>query len=86
MNRRTENETEQQKAEQIQDNECKATDSAIPVGFRDYKDSVMGVTGILRVPTMCSRDILLQVKGHQLGRVHSDQMVLERIRPGRLVR
>jgi hypothetical protein len=37
----------------------------------------MRVAGILRVPTMCSRDILLQAKGDHLGQVHSDQMVLK---------
>jgi hypothetical protein len=31
-------------------------------------------------------DILHQAKGDHLGRVHSDQMVLETIRRGRLVR
>jgi hypothetical protein len=31
---------------------------------------------------MYSRDILLQAKGDHLGRVHSDQMVLEMIRGG----
>ncbi len=31
------------------------------------------------------RDILLQAKGDHLDRVHSDQMVLEMIRRGRLV-
>jgi hypothetical protein len=35
---------------------------------------------------MCSRDILLQAKGDHLGRVHSDQMVLEMIRKRRLSR
>jgi hypothetical protein len=60
--------------------------SAVPVRFRDYKDSVMRVAGILWVPTMPSRDILLQAKGDHLGRVHSDQMVLEMIRRGRQVR
>jgi hypothetical protein len=46
----------------------------------------MRVAGILLVPTMHSRDILLQAKGDHLDRVHSDQMVLEMIRRGRLVR
>ncbi len=46
----------------------------------------MRVAGILRVPTIRSRDILLQAKGDHLDRVHSDQMVLEMIRRGRLVR
>jgi hypothetical protein len=31
-------------------------------------------------------DILLQAKGDHLDQVHSDQMVLEMIRQGRLVR
>jgi hypothetical protein len=35
---------------------------------------------------MRSKDILLQAKGDHLGQVHSDQMVLEMIRRGRLVR
>ncbi len=43
----------------------------------------MRVAGILQVPTMHSRDILLQAKGDYLD---SDQMVLEMIRRGRLVR
>jgi hypothetical protein len=60
--------------------------SAVVVKFHDYKDSVMRVTGILRVPTMRSRDILLQANGDHLGKVHSDQMVLKMIRRGRLVR
>jgi hypothetical protein len=34
------------------------------------------------VPTMRSRDILLQAKGDHLDRVHSDQMVPEMIRQG----
>ncbi len=45
----------------------------------------MRVAVILRVPTMHSRDILLQAKGDHLDRVRSDQMVLEMIRRGRLV-
>ncbi len=45
----------------------------------------MRVAGILRVPTVRSRDIVLQAKGDHLGWVHSDQMVLEMIRQGRLV-
>jgi hypothetical protein len=59
--------------------------SAVLVEFYDYRDSVMRVAGILWVPTMHSRDILLQAKGDHLDRVHSDQMVLEMIRRGRLV-
>jgi hypothetical protein len=59
--------------------------SAVPVKFRDYKDSVMRVARILWVPTMRSRDILLQAKGDHLSQVHSDQMVLKMIRQGRLV-
>jgi hypothetical protein len=58
MNRRTENEQNKQKAEQIQDNEYEAQASALSVKVRDYKDSVMRADGILRVPTMCSKDIL----------------------------
>ncbi len=60
--------------------------SALPVKFHNYNDSVKRVAGRLRVPTMHSRDILLQDKGDHLGQVHSDQMVLEMIRCGRLVR
>jgi hypothetical protein len=37
--------------------------SAVPVKFCDYKDCVMTVAGILRVPTICSKDILLQARG-----------------------
>ncbi len=59
--------------------------NAVPVEFRDYKDSVMRVAGILWVPTMRSRDILLQAKRDLRGRVHSYQMFLEMIRWGRLV-
>ncbi len=55
------------------------------VEFYDYKDSVMRVAGILQVPTMHSKDILLQAKWGSSWRVHSDQMVLEMIRWGRLV-
>jgi hypothetical protein len=46
---------------------------------------VMRVAGRLWVPTMCSRDILLHVKGDHLDRVLSDQMALEMIRRGSLV-
>jgi hypothetical protein len=56
--------------------------SAVPVEFHNYNDSVTRVAGRLRVPIMCSRDILLQAKGDHLGRVNSDQMVLEMIRWG----
>jgi hypothetical protein len=58
--------------------------SAVLVKVHDYKDKVMRVAGIFRVPTMRSRDILLQPRGDYLGRVHSDQMVLEMIRQERL--
>jgi hypothetical protein len=37
--------------------------SAVLVKFHDYRDSVMRVAGMLRVPTMRSRDILLQARG-----------------------
>jgi hypothetical protein len=37
--------------------------SAVLVELQDYKDCVMRVARILRVPTMHSRDILLQAKG-----------------------
>jgi hypothetical protein len=60
--------------------------SAVSVGFCDYKDSVMRVARIIWVPTMSSKDILLQARGDHLGRVHPDQMVLEMIMRGRLVR
>jgi hypothetical protein len=39
----------------------------------------------LRVPVMYSRNILQQAKGDHLDQVHSDQIVLEMIRWGRLV-
>jgi hypothetical protein len=38
-----------------------------------------------RVPSMRSKDILLQAKGDHLGLVHSDQVVLKMIMWGRLV-
>jgi hypothetical protein len=60
--------------------------SAEPVKFYDYKDRVVRVARILWVPTMRSRDILLQATGDHLRQVHSDQMVLKMIRRGRLVR
>jgi hypothetical protein len=47
--------------------------------------SVIRAAGTLWVPTMHSRDILQQAKGYHLYLVHSDQMVLEIIRRGRLV-
>jgi hypothetical protein len=57
--------------------------STTPIVFHNYKDSVMRVAGILRVPTMCSRDILLQqAKKDHFYQVYSDQMVLEMIRVG----
>jgi hypothetical protein len=56
---------------------------ALLVRFHNYNDSVMRVARILRVPTMHSRDILLQAKRDHLDRVHSDQLFLERIRQGR---
>ncbi len=50
--------------------------SAVPVKFCDYKDSVMRVAGILWVPTMRSRDTLLQAKGDHLGlRSDGSQMI-----------
>ncbi len=60
--------------------------SAVPVIFHNYNDSATSVARRLQVPTMRSRDILLQAKGDHLDRVHSDQMVLKMIRQGRLVR
>jgi hypothetical protein len=59
--------------------------SAVLVKFCDYKNSVIRVAGILCVPTMRSRDILLQAKGDHPGRIHSDQMVLEMIIREKLV-
>jgi hypothetical protein len=56
--------------------------STVPVKFRDYKDSVMRVARILGVPTVRSS---FKPRGDHLGRVHSDQMVLEMIRRARLV-
>jgi hypothetical protein len=58
--------------------------SAVPVVFQNQKDSVMRVAGILWVPTMRSRDILLQANGDHLDQVHLYQMVLEMIRRGTL--
>jgi hypothetical protein len=58
--------------------------SAVPVVFQNHNESVMRAAGILRVPTMHSGDILQQAKGDHLGRVHSDHMILEMIRQGRL--
>ncbi len=60
--------------------------SAVPVESHTYNDSVTRVARRLQVPTMCSRDILLQANGYHLSRVQSDQMVLEMIRGVRLVR
>ncbi len=53
--------------------------SVLPVKFHNHKDSVMRAAGILRVPTMHSKDFLLQAKGDHLDQVHSDQVVLEMI-------
>ncbi len=60
--------------------------SAVPVEFHNCNDRVTKVAGKLQVPTMCSGDILLQARGDHLGQIHSDQMVIEMIRRGRLVR
>jgi hypothetical protein len=57
--------------------------NAASVEFHNYNNSVMRVARSLQVPTRHSKDILLQVKGDHLV---SDQMVLEMIRRGRLVR
>jgi hypothetical protein len=59
--------------------------SAVPVKFHNYNDNVTRVAGRFRVPTIRSKDILLQAKGDHLCRIHSDQMVLQMIRLGRLV-
>jgi hypothetical protein len=42
----------------------------------------MRVVGILQVPTMHSRDILLQANGDHLDRDYPDQMVIEMISRG----
>jgi hypothetical protein len=42
----------------------------------------MRVVGILQVPTMHSRDILLQAKGDHLDRDYPDHMVIEMISRG----
>jgi hypothetical protein len=60
--------------------------ASLPVEFHNDKDSVMTAARILWVLTMRSREILHHAKGDHLDRVHSDQMVLEMIRRGRLVR
>jgi hypothetical protein len=52
-----------QKAEWILITKTKQQASAVLVEFHDYKDSVMRVARILRVPTMHSRDIVLQARG-----------------------
>jgi hypothetical protein len=52
MNRRAENGTERTESRM----NTKQQASAVPVGFCDYKDSVMRVAGMLWVPTMHSRD------------------------------
>jgi hypothetical protein len=39
------------------------TSSAVPVEFHNYNNSVARVARISRVPTVFSRDILLQAKG-----------------------
>jgi hypothetical protein len=56
--------------------------SAVQVKFHNCNDSVMRVAKRLWVPTMGSKDILLQAKGDHHGQVHSDQMALEMIRRG----
>ncbi len=75
----------EQKTNEYRITNLKQQASAVPVRFHDYKDSVMSVAGILWVPTMPSREILLQAKGDHLGQVYSDQMVLQMKRRGRLV-
>ncbi len=60
--------------------------STLLVKFQNQKHNVERAAGIFWVPTMRSRDILQQDKGDHLDQVHSDQMVLEMIRWGRLVR
>ncbi len=57
--------------------------SAVLVKFHNYNERL---ARIWQVPTMRSRDILLQAKGDQLDQVRSDQVVLEMIRRGRLDR
>jgi hypothetical protein len=56
----------EQKAERILITNTKQRASAVLVKFYDYKDSVVREAGILRggrVPTMRSRDVLLQAQG-----------------------
>jgi hypothetical protein len=45
------------------DNKYETTGQYSTSGFHDYKHSVMKVAGILWVPTMRSKDILLQAMG-----------------------
>jgi hypothetical protein len=59
--------------------------SAVPVKFHNYNDGVTKVAGRSWVPTMHSRDNLLQAKVDHSDRVHSDQMVHKMIRQRRLV-
>jgi hypothetical protein len=78
---RTENETgTNRKQNEYRITNTKQQASAVPFKFCYYKDSVMRVARILWVPSVRSRDILLRAKGDHLGRVYSDQMVLETIR------
>ncbi len=50
------------------------------------KSSFQGkVARIIRDTTMHSKDILRKAKGDHLDRVHSDQIVLQTIRWGRLI-
>ncbi len=77
----------------MQDNEYKTTGQCstgqtlrLQGQCHESSRDIMGVAGILWVPTMHSTDILLQAKGDHLDRVHSDQMVLRMTRRGRLVR
>ncbi len=58
----------------------------LPIKFHNYNDSVTRAARILLVPTLRSRDIQLQAQGDHLDRAHTDEMVLEMIRRGRLVR
>ncbi len=60
----------------------KCSTSRIP----KLQNSVMRAAGILRVPIMLWRDIPHQAKGDHLDWVHSDQIVIETIRWGRLGR
>jgi hypothetical protein len=60
--------------------------SAVPVKSHNYNDSVTSVAGRLRLLLFAQGKFCLKPRGDHLGWAHSDQMVLEMIRRGRLVR